>query len=182
MVRTDSARDAAASIDMDITREEKTEHLYAPVLWITIASNDRQEYTLKSCNSVSNSSTIFTEPIRSIDKATLPEDWKKRDSHLAIYIKDAELKGMPELAPLLIGRASKRVAMRFRRNAPGPMRNCRASKCRRWQSRCAASWCRAAMKYRTGSQTVLSARAGLWRRHLHGRGPGGSSWRIFPAE
>jgi hypothetical protein len=104
MVRTDSARDAAASIDMEITREEKTEHLYAPVLWITIASNDRQEYTLKSCNSVSNNSNIFTEPIQSIDKATLPEDWKKRDRHLAIYVKDVDLKGMPELAPLLIGR------------------------------------------------------------------------------
>jgi hypothetical protein len=82
MVRTDSARDAAASIDMEITREEKTEHLYAPVLWITIASNDHQEYTLKSCNSVSDRNTIFNEPIESIEKPTLPVDWKKRGSHL----------------------------------------------------------------------------------------------------
>jgi hypothetical protein len=102
MVRTDSAQDAAASIAMEITREEKTEHLYTPVLWITIASNDRQEYTLKSCNSVSNNSSIFTAPIQSIDKATLPDDWKKRGRHLAIYVKDSEIKGMPELAPSLI--------------------------------------------------------------------------------
>jgi len=102
MVRTDSARDAAASIDMEITREEKTEHLYAPVLWITIASNDHQEYTLKSCNSVSNRNSIFTEPIQSIDKPALPVDWKKRGSHLAIYVKDPEIKGMPELTPSLI--------------------------------------------------------------------------------
>jgi hypothetical protein len=102
MVRTDSARDAAASIDMEITREEKPEHLYAPVLWITIASNDHQEYILKSCNSVSTSNSIFTAPIQSIEKATLPEDWKKRGRHLAIYVKDAEIKGMPELAPSLI--------------------------------------------------------------------------------
>jgi hypothetical protein len=102
MVRTDSARDAAASIDMEITREEKTEHLYAPVLWITIASNDHQEYTLKSCNSVSDRNTIFNEPIESIEKPTLPVDWKKRGSHLAIYVKDPEIKGMPELVPSLI--------------------------------------------------------------------------------
>jgi len=102
MVRTDSARDAAASIDMDITREEKTEHLYAPVLWITIASNDHQEYTLKSCNSVSDRNTIFNEPIASIGKPTLPVDWKKRGSHFAIYVKDTEIKGMPGLAPALI--------------------------------------------------------------------------------
>lgn len=101
MTRTDSARDAATSIDMEITQEEKTEYLYAPVLWIAIASNDRQEYILKSCNSVSTSNSIFTDPIQSIQRATLPEGWKKRGSHFAIYVNDAEIKGMRELAPVL---------------------------------------------------------------------------------
>jgi hypothetical protein len=101
MTRTDSARDADMTVNVDITREEKTEHLYAPVVWITVASADHQEYSLQSCNVVSDSTSIFDEPIKSLEAIKLPDEWKKRGRHFAIYMNDAEIQGFKELVPLL---------------------------------------------------------------------------------
>ncbi len=99
LTRTDSARDADITVNVDITREDKTEHLYAPVVWIAIMSNDHQEYVLKSCNAVSTSNSIFDEPIRSIEQIKLPAAWKKRKSRLAVFITEQEAKGMKDLLP-----------------------------------------------------------------------------------
>jgi hypothetical protein len=97
MTRTDSARDADITVEMDITREDKTEHLYAPVVWIAITSNDHQEYVLKSCNVVSTSNSIFGEPIKSIEPIRLPTAWKKRNSHIAVFLDEPEAKETKDL-------------------------------------------------------------------------------------
>jgi hypothetical protein len=99
MTRTDSVRDADMTVNVDITREEKTEHLYAPVVWIAFMSNDHQEYVLKSCNVVSTSNSVFDEPIKSIEQIRLPAAWKKRKSHLAVFVTEPEAKGMKDLLP-----------------------------------------------------------------------------------
>jgi hypothetical protein len=99
LTRTDSARDADITVEMDITREDKTEHLYAPVVWIAITSNDHQEYVLKSCNMVSTSNSVFDEPIKSIEPIRLPSAWKKQNSHLAVFLNEPEAKGMKYLLP-----------------------------------------------------------------------------------
>ena len=97
MTRTDSARDADITVSMDITREEKTEHLYAPVVWIAIMSNDHQEYVLKSCNEVSTSNSVFDEPIKSVEPIKLPAAWKKHKSRLTVFVTEQEAKGMKGL-------------------------------------------------------------------------------------
>jgi len=98
MSRTESARDADITVNMDITREQKTEHLYAPVVWITITSVNHEEYVLKSCNVVSTNNSIFNEPIKLL-MVSLPGAWKKHNSRLAVYVDDLQVKGSRELLP-----------------------------------------------------------------------------------
>ena len=77
MTRTDSTQDADITVSMDITHENTTEHLYAPVVWIAITSNAHQEYVLKSCNTVSTGTSVFDEPIKSVEPIRLPSAWEK---------------------------------------------------------------------------------------------------------
>ena len=100
MSRTESARDADITVNMDITREQKTEHLYAPVVWIAITSVDHQEYVVKSCNVVSTSNSVFNEPIK-LTTVSLPGEWKKHSSRLAVYVDDQQVKGSTELLPMV---------------------------------------------------------------------------------
>ncbi len=99
MVRTDSSSNADATIKMRFSKEDKAEHLYVPVVWITMTSRDHQQYIFKSCTSVSTGASIFDKPVESIVPFKLPADWKPHDGRLAVYVKDAEVKGLQELVP-----------------------------------------------------------------------------------
>jgi hypothetical protein len=101
LVATDSSRDADAIVKMRFSHEQRTENLYAPVVWITLATPDRQVYTAKSCNSLSTSSSIFNERIESLSTVKLPANWKKHGSAFAIYISDSEMQGTGELLMLV---------------------------------------------------------------------------------
>jgi hypothetical protein len=101
LAATDSSRDADATIKMRFSHEQRTEHQYSPVVWITLASPDRREYVAKSCNSISTSNSIFDGPIKSLNPVKLPAEWKKRGPVPVVYMSDSEMHGAGELLSLV---------------------------------------------------------------------------------
>ena len=99
MTRTDSSKDADATVKMRFSQEDKTQNVYSPVVWITMASRDHQQYIFKSCNSVSTGTSIFDEPIKYIVPFKLPADWKPHNGRMAVYVNGAEVKGLQDLVP-----------------------------------------------------------------------------------
>lgn len=101
LVLADSARDADATIDMEIEREEKTVYLYTPVVWLTFVSAEKEEFIASSCNTVSDNKSVFEEPIDSFSTVKLPAAWKRRGAHFVIYVNELQMKEMKLALPVL---------------------------------------------------------------------------------
>jgi len=97
----DSARDADATINMEIEREDKTVYIYSPVVWLTFVSSGNEEFVASSCNAVSDNKSVFEEPIDSFSTIKLPAGWKKRGAHLVIYFNESDIKGAKMPIPAL---------------------------------------------------------------------------------
>ena len=100
LVLADSARDADATIDMEIEREDKTVYLYSPVVWLTFVSAGNEEFIASSCNTVSDNKSVFEEPIDSFSTIKLPA-WKKRGAHFVIYVNESQMKETKVALPVL---------------------------------------------------------------------------------
>jgi len=97
---SDSARDADATANVELSRGEKTEYLYTPLVWMEFTSQAGGNYMAKSCSSVSTSDSVFKEPINVISRITFPQDWKKHE-RLAVYIDESAVKALTPLLPAL---------------------------------------------------------------------------------
>ena len=101
MTLVDSVRDADATINMEIEREDKTVYLYAPVVWLTFVSAGNERFIASSCNTVSDNQSVFEEPIDSFSTIKLPSVWKKRGAHFVIYFNEPDIKGTKMPIPAL---------------------------------------------------------------------------------
>ena len=101
MARVDSAANADEIVKLQFKTQKGTAHLYTPLVWITLASRNDEEYLFKSCNNVSTDTTVFTEPIKYLDPVKIPANWKKTHPHFAVYIDESGFKSFEELVKLL---------------------------------------------------------------------------------
>lgn len=99
MAQTGSSKDADVTVKMHLSHEEETQNLYAPVVWVTMASRDHEQYIFKSCNSVSTATSIFDEPIKDLVSFKFPDTWKPRNGRMAVYVNETEVKGLQTLVP-----------------------------------------------------------------------------------
>jgi hypothetical protein len=101
LVHADSLANADIVMKMRLSEKEDVDHLYAPVVWIIATSRKGEEYTVKSCNSVSNAESIFTEPVRNVSDFKLPIAWRQGNPDFAVYIDEPVLKGPQGLVEAL---------------------------------------------------------------------------------
>lgn len=106
MTREVSAAKADAIVYVQLKeKEEQQSVVYVPVSFITFAAPKHEEYTLRSCNSVSNRKEA--EPFTYVDAIKLPADWKKAFPKLTVYIDESKVKGSEELIKALKARLAE---------------------------------------------------------------------------
>jgi hypothetical protein len=101
LVRADSAANADVVVKAQFEEKEEIALLYSPVLWTTFTSNQGKDYTVKSCDSISDSESIFKDPVKSMNELKLPAPWEKASPKSAIYIGKPALKDSGELIRVL---------------------------------------------------------------------------------
>ena len=97
MAFADSTASADAVVKVQFRQEEGTKTLQAPVVWTTLVSRNGEEYVLRSCNGVSTSTSIYSQPVKYVDAIELPASWKLEHSPFAVYVDDNAFPGFEEL-------------------------------------------------------------------------------------